>query len=303
MDLMGRIGTRGLCTLALIATLAVSTWTLAPLRSAVADPLVIPAGGLAPSLHAEIFPTALEQAPVDLGAATAYAAGRALVGVAVLDRRTGTYVDNGASARGAMGTASVVKVLIAEELLHRHSVGQIGLGAAEFTRIEAMLVRSDDPAASSLYSQFGGVALIEATLRRHGLAESAPPADPQYWGNTKMSAHDVARFYANVLAGSVPAASRDYLFGLLRNVAPTASDGFGQHYGLAGVELGLDAAVKQGWMCCLDGVRQVHSTAVVGDDDRYVIVILTQYSPMLSWEHGQSTATEVARLVLAELAL
>lgn len=307
-DVSGRASARGLWTLVLVASLALSTWTLAPLGPAAAEIVDNASADRPPvSWTQEIFgPSASETKNArrpNLDVATSYAAGRGLVGLVVLDRQTGTYLDNGVGAQTAVGSASVIKVLIAEEILHRAWLGQVQLGTAEYARIETMLINSDDPAASSLYIQFGGVSLIVAALNRHELKQSAPPADPRYWGNTKLSAHDIAVFYDNVLDGSLPTASRDYLFGLLRRVAATASDGFGQIFGLAGLDPRLTAAVKQGWMCCLDGVRNVHSTAVIGQDDRYVVVILTQYLPSLPWEYGLATTIDLTRLVLDELTL
>lgn len=240
---------------------------------------------------------------LNIDAASAYADGRPLVALAVLDRQTRTYLDNGTLAHSVMGSASVIKVVIAEELLHRAEVGQMQLGDSELGRIQTMLRDSNACAASSLYSQFGGISLIAAALERHQLTESSPPANPRYWGNTMVTAHDIVKFYANVFAGSISKANQDYLFGLLRNTAPVATDGFGQLFGMAGLDPSPVAAVKQGWMCCLDGVRNLHSTAVVGEQDRYVVVILTQYPTSLPYAYGKTTTTEVARLVLDELQL
>ncbi|MBA3800207.1 MAG: hypothetical protein H0X18_14160 [Geodermatophilaceae bacterium] len=296
-EVHGQLTIRVLCTLVLVASLTLPTWTSTAMRAGAA---AVPqsADRAAMSLLSELFAVSEDAGPpLNIDAATAYAAQRGGVGLAVIDRRTGLYLDNGAGAHTPMGSASVVKVLIADELLHRHSLGQIQLGPPEYSRIEAMLIQSEDPAASALYSQFGGVSLIAAALLRHGLSESSPPADPQYWGNTKISAHDVVTLYGNVLDGSLTPADRDYLLGLLRRIAPVASDGFGQSFGLATLDPASPAAVKQGWMCCLDGVRNVHSTAVVGGQDRYVIAILTESSPALPWEYGLTTATEVARLI------
>jgi len=297
-EVPGRLTSRALYTLVLVASLTFPTWTSAPVPAVRADELAKSVDPSVDLLISDLFAVIADAAPpVNIDAATAYAAQRGGVGLAVIDRRTGLYLDNGAGAHTPMGSASVIKVLIADELLHRQSLGQIQLGPPEYSRIEAMLIQSDDPAASTLYSQFGGVSLIAAALLRHNLSESSPPADPQYWGNAKISAHDVVTLYDNVLDGSLPPADRDYLFGLLRRIAPVASDGFGQIFGLATLDPTSLAAVKQGWMCCLDGVRNVHSTAVVGGQDRYVIAILTESSPALPWEYGLTTATEVARLI------
>ncbi|MBA3798533.1 MAG: hypothetical protein M3492_03160 [Actinomycetota bacterium] len=227
-----------------------------------------------------------------------------MVALAVIDRQTGTYVDNGANAHTPMGSASVVKVLIADELLYRDAQGEIELSPAEFAQMETMIMDSNDSAASSLYSQFGGVSLIAAALTRHQLTESGPPANPRYWGNTMVTAHDVATLYDNILTGtSISPSDRDYLVSLLARMAPVAADGFGQLFGMAGLDPKPQAAVKQGWMCCIVGVRNLHSTAVLGPDNRYVTVILTSYDESLPYSYGEETATEVARLILSELAM
>ncbi len=61
-----------------------------------------------------------------------------------------------------------------------------------------------------------------------------------------ITAHDVVKFYANVLTGSMSPADQDYLFGLLHRIAPVASDGFDQLFGVNGVESAPAAAVKIG---------------------------------------------------------
>jgi len=298
-----------LVVVAVVAILNVVVWAGAPARSARLVPAfgMVAVGSASPWQKVTVGNTApnvgAPEVVLSVDDAAAYAAGRSLVGLVVVDRVTGTYLDNGSPTHTPMGSASVVKVLIAEELLYRASTGELSLGASGSVRMESMLIASDDSAASSLYSQFGGPALIEAALVRHHLSESAPPADPRYWGNTIITAHDVAKFYDNVLAGSISTADQDYLFGLLRRIAPIASDGFDQRFGVNGIDTTSEAAVKQGWMCCLNDLRNVHSTAVLGPDDRYIVVILTQYSAGLPYEYGQDTATEVARLVVEELTL
>lgn len=293
-------------SLGLIATLAVVAWIGAGLRSgAPVEPGQGPVAQVASA--PEHSPVAADSAPAEaepalnVDAAMAYAATRPLVSLVVADRQTGTYLDNGPLAHTPMGSASVIKVLMADELLYRCAKGDIELGTSERQRMEAMLIASDDSAASSLYSQFGGVSLIEAGLSRHELTESGPPVDARFWGNTLITAYDIAKFYGNVLTGSLSPADQDYLFGLLRGISPVAADGFNQVFGMNGGP--AQAAVKQGWMCCLDDVRNVHSTAVLGAQDRYVVVILTQYPTFLPFEYGQATATEVARLVVDQLTL
>jgi len=47
----------------------------------------------------------------------------------------------------------------------------VELGSSELSRMETMLMDSDDASASSLYREFGGVAVIMAALSRHELTE------------------------------------------------------------------------------------------------------------------------------------
>lgn len=301
-----------LVSLALIVSLAVVAWIATGLQPGVAvalgvlnvSTLALPGEDVLASASTEAGAAAGgTETALNLDAETAYAASRGMVGLAVLDRQTGIYLDNGGNAHTPMGSASVIKAVIAEELLYQRWQGQIQLGTAELDLLETMLKDSNDSAASSLYSEFGGVFLISAALDRHQLRESGPPANPRYWGNTMISAHDVVTFYSDVLSGSIPDSDRDYMFGLLHGMSPVATDGFDQLFGFAGLAPRPDAAMKQGWMCCLDNMFNVHSTAVLGPDHRYVVVIFTQYPSTFDYDFGQTTATEVARLLVEQLTL
>ena len=299
---------RAVLILALVASFALVAWITSPsppqvTRASDEVPERLSSTDSSRPANRDSRPPVASETP-NLEAATSYASERGLVALAVIDRQAGTYVDNGANAHIPMGSASVVKVLIADELLYRDAQGEIELGPDEFAQMETMIMDSNDSAASSLYSQFGGVSLIAAALTRHQLTESSPPANPRYWGNTMVTAHDIARLYNNILEGSsISPADRDHLVSLLVRMAPVATDGFDQLFGMAGLDPRPQAAVKQGWMCCIVGVRNLHSTAVLGPDNRYVTVILTSYDESLPYSYGQETATEVARLILSELAL
>src|SRR4051812_34721188 len=61
------------------------------------------------------------QSLVTAGGADAAARGTT-AGIALLDRRTGRYVDNGATAHLRFGSASLVKLFIADSVLHRGPV-------------------------------------------------------------------------------------------------------------------------------------------------------------------------------------
>src|SRR3712207_7273158 len=62
------------------------------------------------------------QSLVDAGSAAATARGTT-VGVAMFDRVTGAYADNGGNARLRVGSASIVKLFIADSMLRGASLG------------------------------------------------------------------------------------------------------------------------------------------------------------------------------------
>ncbi|MFF3485392.1 hypothetical protein ACFYXC_19290 [Streptomyces sp. NPDC002701] len=165
-------------------------------------------------------------------------------GVAVFDRQTGTFTEQVNSA-GQFRSASVVKLLIALDLLWNRTPAD--LPAADRARVEAMLRSSDDAAASHFWANYGSGAIIDRMVPRLGLTDTArPPAThPGYWGYTALSARDTVKIYRYLL-DSAPAAVRDYVLGALRQSTRCATDGYDQHFGIAG-SFDRPWAVKQGW--------------------------------------------------------
>ena len=45
----------------------------------------------------------------------------------------------------------MVKLFLAEDILHRAGAGELTLGRADFALLQRMIRRSDDPAASALW--------------------------------------------------------------------------------------------------------------------------------------------------------
>ncbi|MEU9337002.1 hypothetical protein AB0D49_28185 [Streptomyces sp. NPDC048290] len=165
-------------------------------------------------------------------------------GVAVFDRRTGTFTEQLNSA-GQFRSASVVKLLIALDLLWNRTPD--ALPAADRARVDAMLRGSDDAAASTFWANNGGGAIVDRMVTRLGLTDTArPPAThPGYWGYTALSARDTVTIYRYIL-DTAPAAVRDYLMGDLRGSTRCATDGYDQHFGIPGA-FERPWAVKQGW--------------------------------------------------------
>ncbi|WP_068160509.1 hypothetical protein [Rhodococcus phenolicus] len=242
----------------------------------------------------------------------------ARVTIALLDRETGSRTVAGAD--DPIETASVVKLFIADDLLFRVGTGEIGLGEGEYDEIAAMLSRSDDSAASDLWSRYGDTAIVDRVVERHGLTATSPPYDGNWW-NTVTTASDLLTWYDSVLGGTSGLDERGTatIVGHLLDFEPLGADGYDQRFGLPdALPDAIELGVKQGWMCCVDGSWIHLSTGFFGDGHRYVVAVLSreqvhyddparnEWAPWpdtalvdvtgdASAEHARETVTEVVR--------
>jgi hypothetical protein len=242
------------------------------------------------------------QSRVGTGSGFASARGTT-IGFAVLDRVTGEYQDNGPSAHQRIESASVVKLFIADDLLHRRDLGQISLSAADISDMTRMLRESYDAAANRFWSSFGSNGIVSAVIARYGLTETGLTSNTRYWGNTLITAHDMVLYYQRLLDGSggLSAGSRDFIVDQLRQSTPRGADGdwqyFGLHDGLPGEPV---IAQKQGWMCCVNGAAYRHSTGVLGPDARFVVAALTKEPSGLGGAHLEQSLTGAVRAAFPE---
>ncbi|BBZ45044.1 hypothetical protein [Mycobacterium parmense] len=201
----------------------------------------------------------------------AAAAGAAL-SVAILDRATHQLVSNGNGQ--VVGTASVAKLFIADDLLLRESESKTALSPDDRQALDVMLQSSDDGAAEKFWAQGGGDAIITSVAARYGLSSTTPPSDGRWW-NTMSSMNDLIRYYEMLLDGSggLPAEQARIIVNDLARSTPNGIDGYPQRFGIPDGLYGEPVAVKQGWMCCI-GADWMHlSTGIVGPDHRYIMVV------------------------------
>ncbi|GHH31432.1 hypothetical protein [Streptomyces lanatus] len=237
-------------------------------------------------------------------------------GVAVFDRQTGTFTEQ-LNASAPFRSASVVKVLLALDFLWDRGPDYT-IPAADRALLEPMLRSSKDQAASHYWSENGGSAIIDRMVGRLGLKDTAPPpaAYPGYWGYTALSARDTVTIYRYLL-DSAPGPVRDFIMGNLRQSTRCASDGFDQHFGIAGA-FEKPWAVKQGWSgsyekgTCgtataaataapsrvaaadVDLTRPaLHSTGTVGAGDRSIVAVYTLHP--VGTSYGKAY-TDIGRL-------
>ncbi|BBZ48696.1 hypothetical protein H7H82_21635 [Mycobacterium heidelbergense] len=200
------------------------------------------------------------------------AAGGATLSVAVLDRKTRELVSSGNTQ--IVGTASVAKLFIADDLLLQESEGKTTLSPDDRQALDVMLQSSDDGAAERFWSQGGGDTIITQVAARYGLSSTTPPSDGRWW-NTTSSLTDLVHYYDMLLAGSggLPAERATIIVNDLAQSTPTGVDGYPQRFGIPEGLFAEPVAVKQGWMCCIGSDWMHLSTGVIGADHRYVMVV------------------------------
>ncbi|MGW7536020.1 serine hydrolase [Amycolatopsis sp. NPDC054798] len=201
-------------------------------------------------------------------------------------------VEVGWKADQPQPTASVVKLLIALDLLDRSGVPS----DSDADAVHAMLAASDDRVASRLWQQLGGPAIVRRQAGKLRLAHTSPPEDPGQWGSTKMSAEDVVAVYRHITSDR-PGDERDFLTEALENAPLTAADGFDQHFGIPRAFPGAKWAVKQGWGTS-DGRRVLNTTGLVRIESRTFAVAV-----MSTWDDGIDVAAAAKALTAATGAL
>jgi hypothetical protein len=199
------------------------------------------------------------------------AAGGATLSVAILDRATHQLVTNGNTQ--IVGTASVSKLFIADDLLLQESQGRT-LSPDDRQALDAMLEASDDGAAEKFWGQDGAGGIVTQIANRYGLTSTTPPSDGRWW-NTMSSATDLIHYYDMLLDGSggLPSDRARIIVNDLSQSTPNGADGYPQRFGIPDGLYDEPVAVKQGWMCCIGSDWMHLSTGVIGSDRRYVMVI------------------------------
>jgi hypothetical protein len=292
------------------------------LRGAAALAAVVTVASLTSGAAAQPRP---EKAAGTVRAAAAEIPPGVTAGVAVYDRRAGTFTEQ-VNDSAKFRSASVVKLLLALDFLWDRGPDYV-IPPADRARLEPMLRSSDDAAANHYWTTYGGSAIIDRMVSpdRLGLRDTeGPPAGyPGYWGYTAVSARDTVAIYQYILE-KAPAPVRTFIMDNLRASTRCASDSFDQHFGIAGA-FDRPWAVKQGWAgayadgtcgpqsaagaragtpgtddkaaaraAAVDLTRPaLHTTGTVGADDRSIVAVLTLHP--VGTSYGKAY-TDIGRL-------
>jgi hypothetical protein len=261
-------------------------------------------------LIAAILPGPAQAAPASITVPAGVTAG-----IAVFDRQTGTFTDQ-LNVDLQFRSASIVKLLLALDFLWDRGP-DYSIPGADRTRLDAMLRSSDDDAATYYWVQGGYEQVINRMVPRLGLTRTAPPPSSLrgYWGYTAITAGDVVRIYRYLL-DSAPAPVRQFILGDLRQSTRCAADSYDQYFGIPSV-FAAPRAVKQGWsgfgnapMTCTGGTaparlaraagvdlvqEALHTTGIVGPDDRSIVVVLTLHPDGTAFAKAYNALTGIVR--------
>ncbi|MEE4023630.1 serine hydrolase [Gordonia sp. PKS22-38] len=224
--------------------------------------------------------------------------GRVATRIAILDRRFGSLATN-AAARTPTLTASLVKVVVAVDIITRRRENGLAVGQRDLQLIQRSLAVSDDQAMNELWTRFDGMGGIGRVSRRVGLTGTAPPGNPALWAEATTTAADMVKIFDFIL--KMPPADRVSIMRPMTDPPAVAADGFAKNYGLLAPGLTESVAAKQGWMCCVGGGGQLHSTGVLGRDGRFVVALLGQLPPTGNWGPARGQMNAVARAIVRVL--
>jgi hypothetical protein len=212
-----------------------------------------------------------------------------VVGIAVLDTKTGHFYGSG-DYRGIFASESIIKVFIATRLLLRGEMH----GHTEALAYK-MITQSDDGIASYFYNQVGGDSLIDWIKKRFDVGSLGyRPSRSGWWGNTHIRPSGLVRLYAKLKANRTVG---PWLLNAMHHATTYGSDGTYQFFGLPSATKG--AAIKQGWGDDAgDGSSADFNTTGFVNNDRYAVAILAR-GPISSYgSRIGSLLTNVAKRLL-----
>src|SRR4051812_1425176 len=206
-------------------------------------PAAVTPGGADAALPAPDWPTAV-------ASAERYARRRyGSVSFALIDDQGRLY---GYDSARVYDSASVVKAMLLVAYLSRPSVSNRALGAGDRALLDPMIERSDNAAASKVFSLVGAAGLEDVAARAGMVYFATSPS----WGSTQIAAADQARFLARI-DELVPERHRAYALDLLAHVIAA------QRWGIPeAVPSGSRVFFKGGWRPEKDGWI-VHQVALV----------------------------------------
>jgi hypothetical protein len=201
------------------------------------------------------------------------------VGFVLRDRATGAKYRN-ANAGIPIWTASTIKLAMVADLLTRERAGSLRLSDADRRLMVAMLRNSDNAAADTLWSRYGGTdQVFNANFPRYGMPNVRAQAGFgdvfPYWGFQKATADDFDGLMNYVLTGLTRADATAVVAEMQR------VDGQ-QQWGVWGAGSAMAPGNKN------------------GPQQRYTLAIMNALDDEGGYDDGVATTTQLSRILLAD---
>ncbi|TVZ06550.1 hypothetical protein EAS64_03885 [Trebonia kvetii] len=192
-------------------------------------------------------------------------------------------------------SASIVKVTILGAVLRKALDQDRYLTGNEVTLLRAMITKSDNNAASTLWARLGH-SYLQHFLNLAGMRQTVL-GPGGYWGLTQVTAHDEMLLLRLLLKSNTVLSnnSRAYALGLMAQVISS------QRWGVpAGAPRTVTVHVKNGWLPRATHGWRINSIGgFTWSKGWYSIVVLSMDNPTMSY--GITTVETVARVIHRDL--
>ena len=192
-------------------------------------------------------------------------------------------------------SASIVKVVILGAMLRKALDQHRYLTSTEGAQLRAMIIQSDNNAASALWAKLGH-AYIQHFLDLAGMKQTVL-GPGGYWGLTQATAHDEMLLLRVLLSGNaiLSSNSRTYALSLMAQVISS------QRWGVsAGAPRTVTVHVKNGWLPLRTHGWRINSIGgFTWPQHWYSIVVLSMDNPTMSY--GITTVEAIARVIHRDL--
>jgi hypothetical protein len=192
-------------------------------------------------------------------------------------------------------SASIVKVTILGALLRKALDQHRFLTGSEVTLLRAMITKSDNGAASTLWARLGR-SYLQHFLNLAGMRETILGPGGA-WGLTQVTAHDEMLLLRLLLAPNtvLSSNSRAYALGLMAQVIPS------QRWGVpAGAPTTVTVHVKNGWLPLATHGWRINSIGgFTWPTGWYSIVVLSMDNP--SMPYGIASVEAIAKAIHRDL--
>jgi hypothetical protein len=211
------------------------------------------------------------------------------VSVAFVDLDSG--VACGLRSRDRFDSASVIKATILATLLFQAKARHQWPNSHQRALATSMITRSDNGAASALWSRVGGAAGVQRFLHAAGMADTVPGRGGR-WGLSRITAADQVKLLTLLVRdnGVLDRRSRAFELGLMSHVVA------GQRWGApTGAARGESVAVKNGWLPRSFLGWRINTLGAATGRHTYVLAILSDGNPSMGY--GVTTVSRIAAAI------